>query len=253
MIDSLLFLTDDVTTGVVDPDPAPADPFAGIETLGVASTADAAGDDARVAEAVEATCAGHAHADRGEWPHAVVPLTRSAELRDALVAAEIAGPAVAVRGWADVATAHLAAGDDGSARAALARARTAARAATEIPTELEETLAELAGELDGTGYPTPSEVPVAPTAPIADGLLWLDTADVVEEETAPAPAPDPIATAVDVPTAPVSAPPVPEAEPPAAPARIAAIDDAVALATPERNAAPAAGGLAARLRRLIRR
>ncbi len=233
MIDSLLFLTDDIDVAVLDATPAAGAP--------VGSPADVQAADVQAAAASAATRDGHAHAARRAWAEALVALEHSAALRDALDAAGHAGPAVAVRGWCDVATVRLAAGDLAGARGAFVRARIARRHAHELPADLTAALAELDAELapGGAHAPSPAATAAAPDdaefadATAAGGLLWLDTTEddgeveLVAEAEASGPA---------------------EAAAPAG--RIAAVDQAVALAQPLQAARM---GWVARLRRLFGR
>ncbi|HEY0776353.1 MAG TPA: hypothetical protein VGD56_00160 [Gemmatirosa sp.] len=237
MIDSLLFLP--------DVDGLAADEASAADLALDLSPAPEPDDVARaqVAAALAATRDGHAHALAGAWRDAATAFERSAETRDALVAAGLAGPAVAARAWSDVATVRVLAGDLDDAHAARARVRSALRDGDDLPADLRGALAELdavLGPVAADMPPTAAATPAADPGPaaITSGLLWLDTTD------------DVVAVVDDPPTIASPAPVTPAA--PTAPTRIAAIDAAVALAHPaERDGAP--GGLAARLRRLLRR
>ncbi len=266
MIDSLLFLPDvDGATVDVPTDHIPRDDEG----------------DAAAAAAVAASRDGHAHAARAAWAPAAAALERSAIARDALVSEGLAGPLVATRGWSDLATVQAASGDLDGARLAYARATGAAHGVATVPDDLRAALADLDATL-GAVTPVRAGVAVGPTPPagaalpalstparaadagdagmigdLADGLLWLDTTDdgVIGEppstaDTAPEPStaePDAAkpsaATSTGAGNSPTRTPP----------ARIAAVDAAVALASNDDTPPSATGGLAARLRRFLRR
>ncbi|GJG88267.1 hypothetical protein tb265_34480 [Gemmatimonadetes bacterium T265] len=255
MIDSLLFLPDVVDLPADDPN------VTDVRHAGFADAAFAddpgvttARDDAEAAAAVAATRDGHAHAACEAWDDAAAALERSAAMRDRLVEAGLAGPVIAVRGWADVSSARVAAGDVDAARSAFARARTAAAGVDGLPADVAAAMRDLEAALgeapagtkavaDASSIPTTPALGVA-ADDLAGGLLWLDTTDEAANTATTHPA------ALDA-SAPAGAPVLVEAptREPAAPARIAAIDDAVAIA----HAGRAPGGLASRLRRLLRR
>ena len=247
MIDSLLFLPDvDLTAGVVDPRGTPdggtLDAPAEDEALDEVEALDA-----QVAAALAATRDGHAHAAAAAWREASAAFARSAGIRDALVAAGVAGPLVAARAWSDVAAVRVVAGDLDGARAALTRVRSATRTAGELPPDVRAAFAELESAIDpAAAAPIVEAVVELEAAPIAGGLLWLDTTDETIE-VLPAPVEAGTTTAVGVSPA---TPPTRSTDAPAV--RIAAVDAAVALASgsPDERAP---GGLAARLRRLLKR
>ncbi len=255
MIDSLLFLPDDVDGAAahvhVDLDPA---------RLAPAAAGSRGREDAEATAAVAATRDGHAHAARGAWDAAGAALERAAAMRDGLVAAGLAGPVVAARGWSDLAAVRAASGDLDAARAAFVRVRTATRGIPDLPADVAAAIAELDAALgatvgDAPQVVTPPPANAATDAPVdafVGGLLWLDTTEEAAPDAisdgageprgdAPGVAPNP---AID--EAPAAVVPTP------APPRITAIDDAVALAHGGRAPASGAGSLISRLRRLLR-
>lgn len=242
MIDSLLFLSDDVADLTVDVDLAPR-LFGSEPDLAHAASDPVAASDPDADEAgaaVEATRAGHAHAAAGAWDEAATALERSAVVRDTLVAAGLAGPVVAARAWADLATVRLAAGDIAGAHVAFGRAHAGLRDVVGLPDALGEAMTELEAALG----PVPDVLVAtgaddAVTEP-AGGLLWLNTAGEL-----PAPATAEVAP-------PATADGAASDEIPSPPTRIAAIDAAVALAHAGRGP-EGSSGLRERLRRLIRR
>lgn len=247
MIDSLLFLPDVVDAhagevSAVDLHLRPA-PFVA-EAPGTSAR-----DDAEAAAAVAATRDGHAHAARGAWDAASAALERSAAMRDGIVDAGLAGPVVAARAWSDVAAVRVAAGDVDGARAAFARVRGATRALTDLPADVGAAIAELDAALgpsmadvaQDNATTTSLLIPTAADAfsdERAGGLLWLDTTEDAPEVEAVAVLP---ASAAVTPSEPAPA------------ARIAAVDDVVALTHAGRRTDGAPSGLASRLRRLLRR
>ncbi len=248
MIDSLLFLPD------VDGLAADAVSTADL-ALDFAPTVEPGdGMAAEVAAALAATRDGHAHAVAGAWAEASAAFERSAGMRDGLVAAGVAGPIVAVRAWSDLATVRVAAGDLDGAHAALARVRAGVRDLPELPADLVAAIADLDAALGAPEHPAN---PTAATSvdpaleQLAGGLRWLDTTGTTD-----AAGQDAMASDVPAEHAPASDTAVPGDAPthdaPAPGARIAAVDAAVALAQ-SGDRERATGGLAARLRRLIRR
>lgn len=245
MIDSLLFLTD----------AAAAAPAAGVAL-----------DDAEAAAAVAATESGYAYAARGAWTAALAALEHSAAVRDALAAGGAAGPAVAARGWCDVATVRLAAGDRAGAREALVRARLARGSAHELPHPLATAFAELDAELapgmpqadiaapdTDVGAESAAEVTATPEAG-AGGLLWLDTTDDTRTVEPVAVEPVTVESAAVEALTPNPARSDGDGEQDPGPADSAAIDAAVALAGAAAGGDDgAARGWGGRLRRLFRR
>lgn len=142
---------------------APADAFP-------SPTAD---DSSDAADAVRASHDGRAAALAGQWDAAAASFLASAARRAALVARGAAGPAVAARGWSDVAVCAAARDHAVDAADALARARAVGGEAGAGCAATRAALAEVATWLDGLARQEPPTI-----APWEMPIAWAPAPEV---------------------------------------------------------------------------